>query len=53
MAPQDKKTPTPEVLIGEGPALLALHADGVAHIRLNRPEAANGLDIACSRACTR
>ncbi|MGQ3115268.1 MAG: enoyl-CoA hydratase/isomerase family protein [Hydrogenophaga sp.] len=46
MAPQDKKTPTPEVLIGEGPALLALHADGVAHIRLNRPEAANGLDMA-------
>lgn len=36
----------PEVLIGEGPALLALHADGVAHIRLNRPEAANGLDMA-------
>lgn len=47
MAPQDKKTPpTPEVLIGEGPALVALHADGVAHIRLNRPEAANGLDMA-------
>ncbi|MGQ3004469.1 MAG: enoyl-CoA hydratase/isomerase family protein, partial [Hydrogenophaga sp.] len=34
------------MLIGEGPALLALHADGVAHIRLNRPEAANGLDMA-------
>ncbi len=47
MATQDQKTPTtPEVLIGEGPALLALHADGVAHIRLNRPEAANGLDMA-------
>ena len=46
MAQEDKKTPTPEVLIGEGPALLALHADGVAHIRLNRPEAANGLDMA-------
>lgn len=46
--PQDaqKKTPAPEVLVGEGPALLALHADGVAHIRLNRPEAANGLDMA-------
>lgn len=38
--------PPPEVLIGEGPALLALHADGVAHIRLNRPDAANGLDMA-------
>lgn len=46
MAQEDKNTPTPEVLIGEGPALLALHADGVAHIRLNRPEAANGLDMA-------
>lgn len=46
MAQEDKNTPTPEELIGEGPALLALHADGVAHIRLNRPEAANGLDMA-------
>lgn len=42
----NKKTPPPEVLVGEGPALLALHADGVAHIRLNRPDAANGLDMA-------
>jgi 2-(1,2-epoxy-1,2-dihydrophenyl)acetyl-CoA isomerase len=33
-------------LIGTGPALLELHADGVAHIRLNRPDAANGLDMA-------
>lgn len=49
MAPQDKKMPPPEVLIGEGPALLALHADGVAHVRLNRPEAANGLDMAMLR----
>ena len=46
MAQEDKNTPTPEVLIGEGPALLALHADGVAHVRLNRPDAANGLDMA-------
>lgn len=47
-AEHDRKTnePPPEVLIGEGPALLALHADGVAHIRLNRPDAANGLDMA-------
>jgi 2-(1,2-epoxy-1,2-dihydrophenyl)acetyl-CoA isomerase len=44
---KDKQNPPPpEVLIGEGPALLALHADGVAHIRLNRPDAANGLDMA-------
>ena len=34
-----------QMLIGEGPALLELHADGVAHIRLNRPDAANGLDM--------
>lgn len=35
---------TPTVLVGDGPALLDLHADGVAHIRLNRPAAANGLN---------
>lgn len=36
----------PTAIVAEGPVLLELHADGVAHIRLNRPEAANGLDIA-------
>ena len=36
--------PAIETLVAEGPALLALHADGVAHVQLNRPEAANGLD---------
>jgi 2-(1,2-epoxy-1,2-dihydrophenyl)acetyl-CoA isomerase len=46
MAQEEKKAPTPEVLIGEGPARVELHADGVAHLRLNRPEAANGLDMA-------
>lgn len=40
----------PEVLVGDGPALLALHSDGVAHIRLNRPESANGLDVALLKA---
>ncbi|HEY9240173.1 MAG TPA: enoyl-CoA hydratase/isomerase family protein, partial [Burkholderiaceae bacterium] len=35
----------PVVRVGEGPALWALHADGVAHVRLNRPESANGLNI--------
>jgi 2-(1,2-epoxy-1,2-dihydrophenyl)acetyl-CoA isomerase len=34
----------PEVLIGEGAALLTLDG-GVAHLQLNRPESANGLDI--------
>jgi len=38
-----------EDLIGEGPVLLALD-DGVAHLRLNRPEASNGMDIALLRA---
>lgn len=40
----------PELLVGEGPALLALHADGVAHVRLNRPESANGLNIELLKA---
>lgn len=40
----------PTVLVGEGPALLERHADGVAHIRLNRPESANGLNIELLKA---
>lgn len=32
-------------LIDTGPVLLDLEADGVARIRLNRPEAANGMDV--------
>ena len=40
----------PEVLVGEGPVLLALHADGVAHLRLNRPESANGMNVELLRA---
>ncbi len=35
----------PVALIAGGPVRLDLHADGVAHLRLNRPEAANGLDL--------
>jgi 2-(1,2-epoxy-1,2-dihydrophenyl)acetyl-CoA isomerase len=35
----------PETLIGEGRVLLDLHDDGVVHLRLNRPEASNGLDV--------
>ena len=37
-------------LVDEGPVLLSLHADGVAHIRLNRPESANGLNIELLKA---
>jgi 2-(1,2-epoxy-1,2-dihydrophenyl)acetyl-CoA isomerase len=33
------------VLVGEGPVRLELHPDGVAHVRLNRPDAANGLNL--------
>ena len=28
-----------------GPVLAELHADGVAHVRLNRPDQANGLNV--------
>ncbi|HMN80104.1 MAG TPA: enoyl-CoA hydratase-related protein [Burkholderiaceae bacterium] len=39
-----------QTLVGEGPALLQLHDDGVAHIRLNRPESANGLNVELLKA---
>ncbi|MCW3015753.1 MAG: enoyl-CoA hydratase [Solirubrobacterales bacterium] len=32
-------------LIDSGTVLLDLHDDGVAHLRFNRPEASNGLDV--------
>ena len=34
-----------EVLIGDGPVLLDLSPGGVAHLRLNRPEASNGMNV--------
>lgn len=40
----------PEVIVGEGPVRLALCTDGVAHLRLNRPDAANGLNVELLRA---
>lgn len=43
-------TTSPEILVAEGPVLLELHADGVAHIRLNRAESANGLNIELLKA---
>jgi 2-(1,2-epoxy-1,2-dihydrophenyl)acetyl-CoA isomerase len=39
-----------EPLIASGPVVLDLDAGGVAWLRLNRPEAANGLDVALLRA---
>ncbi len=32
-------------LLSEGPVLLARDADGIAHLRLNRPDASNSLDV--------
>jgi len=46
----DSTTVQPVVLQGEGPALLTLHAGGVAHVRLNRAESANGLNIELLKA---
>jgi 2-(1,2-epoxy-1,2-dihydrophenyl)acetyl-CoA isomerase len=40
-----KSVDCPVVLVGEGPARLQLHSGGIAEVRLNRPEAANGLNI--------
>lgn len=40
----------PEVLVADGPVRLDLHADGVAHLRLNRPESANGMNVELLRA---
>jgi 2-(1,2-epoxy-1,2-dihydrophenyl)acetyl-CoA isomerase len=39
-----------EVLIGEGPVLLEIDQAGVARVRLNRPEAANGMNVELLRA---
>jgi 2-(1,2-epoxy-1,2-dihydrophenyl)acetyl-CoA isomerase len=41
---------TPQILVGEGPVLLTLHPDGVAHLQLNRPESANGMNIELLKA---
>ncbi len=40
----------PTVLVADGPVLLELHADGVAHVRLNRPDASNGLNMELLKA---
>lgn len=37
--------PAAEPLVSEGPARLELDAHGIGHLRLARPEAANGLDM--------
>ncbi|RYF63715.1 MAG: enoyl-CoA hydratase/isomerase family protein, partial [Comamonadaceae bacterium] len=34
-----------QTLVADGPARLELDTDGVAHVRLARPDAANGLDM--------
>lgn len=42
--------PDSEKLVSEGAVLLDLFADGIAHIRLNRPAAANGMDMELLKA---
>ncbi len=42
--------PSIEVLVSDGPVRLALHADGVAHVQLARPEASNGLNMELLKA---
>ncbi len=39
-----------EQLVASGPVLLGVDERGVAHLRLNRPEASNGLDVGLLRA---
>ena len=39
-----------EVLVADAPARLDLHAEGVAHVRLNRPDASNGLNMELLKA---
>lgn len=39
-----------EQLVASGPVLLDLRKNGIAHIRLNRPAASNGLDVESLRA---
>ena len=39
-----------EQLVGSGPVLLDVDDRGVARLRLNRPEASNGLDVPLLRA---
>lgn len=46
----ETNTSPAEVLVGDGPVRLELHADGVAHLRLSRPESANGLNVELLRA---
>ena len=41
---------TSKALIGDGPVLLDIDERGIARIRLNRPEASNGMDVPLLRA---
>ncbi len=43
-------TNQPELLQAEGPVLLTLHDGSIAHVRLNRAESANGLNIELLKA---
>ncbi len=39
-----------QAVIADGPVRLDLHADGVAHLRLHRPDASNALDLELLKA---
>jgi 2-(1,2-epoxy-1,2-dihydrophenyl)acetyl-CoA isomerase len=39
-----------DALIDSGPVLLDLGSSGIAHLRLNRPEASNGMDVSFLKA---
>ncbi len=51
MSIENREKPT--VIVGEGPVLLELHSDGVAHLRLNRPDDANGMNVELLKALQR
>ena len=44
-APGLSDDPTAEAIVADGVVLLTLHGNGVAHVALNRPDAANGLSV--------
>ncbi|MDC1390162.1 enoyl-CoA hydratase-related protein [Acidimicrobiales bacterium] len=50
MQAERKTVMTSQALISDGPVLLDIDERGIARIRLNRPEASNGMDVPLLRA---
>ena len=46
MTTMPTQTTTARTVIGDGPVLLEVHEDGLAHLRLNRPDDSNALSTA-------